>query len=117
MHGHSVTGTFSWIRQPRNITAAMGFDVFMPCEYTGVRSSGPLWRRNGETFTRHDPPLLHSVNGSGLIISDVNLSMNMSWYSCFLDLFTGYYESTRGYITVLTQAGISWKAIHNILAN
>ena len=102
----TATSTFSWIRQPSNITVAAGFNVFMLCEYTGVRASSPLWRRNGETFTRHDPPLRHSVNGSGLIISDATLLMNMSWYSCFLDLFSGYYENTRGYITVLTQAGI-----------
>lgn len=103
---HTVTCTFSWIRQPSNVTVLVGFDVFFPCEYLGL-SALPLWRRNGKTFSAHNPPRHHSINGSGLIISDVSLSMNMSWYSCFLDLFSGlYHESNIGYVTVITEAGI-----------
>ena len=76
----------------------------MPCEFTGVRAY-PLWKRNRMFFDRHNPPPYHSLNSSGLIISDVNLSMNMSSYSCYLDLFAGARESTVGFITVITHAG------------
>ena len=99
-----ITGGFSWIREPRNVTAVVGSDVFFPCEYSGVTAQ-PLWRRDGVTFDpQHDPPPKHSPNETGLVISDVDVSMNMTRYSCFLDLFLrGYYESSPGYITVVTR--------------
>lgn len=91
-----------WIKQPSNRTVYVGSDVYMPCEYSGV-SALPLWRRNGEVFDpNHDPPPQHYGNATGLIIADVDSSNNMTWYSCFFDLFSGARESTVGYIIVLS---------------
>lgn len=68
----------------------------------------PLWKLNGNTFDPdHNPPPKHSrsPNRTGLIIADIDPSMNLNKYSCFLDLFTGELESNSGYLTVI--AGIN----------
>ena len=95
-------GQFSWIRQPRNLTAVIGSDVFIPCEFSGVGHIRPYWRHNNnELFHTLDLPPGYSFNNSGLIINEIMASMNMSSYSCYLDLFDGAQESSVGYITLV----------------
>lgn len=101
-------GQFSWTRQPRNLTAVVGSSVFIPCEFSGVGRVRPYWRHNdNELFHTLDLPPGYSFNDSGLIINEITASMNMSSYSCYLDLYDGPQESSVGYITVtLVDIGI-----------
>lgn len=95
-------GQFVWIQQPRNMTVTVGSDVFIPCEYSGVGSMWipPDWMHNEEMFHTLMLPLQYSYNQSGLIIHNITLAMNMDRYSCRVELFSGYHESTVGIITV-----------------
>ena len=89
------------------MTVIVGSDVFIPCEFSGAGQALPHWRHNSDMFYSLSVPPGHTFNGSGLIVSNIQESMDMDSYSCFIDLFNGYYESTIGFITVLTQVGVT----------
>ena len=86
-----------------NTTASVGSQAFIPCILSGIsRSVIPSWFINGRSLTVTTLPNKHRYNGSGIIIRDVDLIMNMNSYSCVFDLVSGYFESTIGHLTVLT---------------
>ena len=77
-----------FVEEPQNVTVPEGVDVFFPCSYQGI-SGVPTWRISKQVFISSDLPPKHSFNGSGLIVHNVDLSLNMTSYSCFFSVYQG----------------------------
>ena len=83
--GHGVI----FIHQPQDTTTVSGNDVFFPCTYTGTRGV-PHWLVNQTSAHFVSAlPSKHSYNGSGLIVHNVEVSMNATKYQCCFELHLG----------------------------
>ena len=83
-----MLGQIVFSQEPKNVTVFEGMDAFFPCTYHGT-SGIPTWRITNTSFATSALPPRHSYNGSGLVVSSVNLSLNMSSYSCFFSVYVG----------------------------
>ena len=99
-----------FIRQPNNTEAAIGKSVFFPCTYNGTRGA-PHWVVNQtHTYLVSALPSGHSHNGTGLIVDNVDISMNATKYQCCFEgpVGLGVIEqicSSAG--TLIISAGVS----------
>ena len=102
----SMAGQIVFLQEPKNVTVAEGKDAFFPCSYLGTNRS-PSWTINSHIFLISSLPPKHSYNGSGLIVSNVDLSLNMSSYSCSIVLVTrGRLNNTKSNTGFLLIAGL-----------
>ena len=106
VHGADVT----FIKEPHDITVYEGEDVFIPCDYTGILST-PSWIITTPNGNHMDTPSSwlpwkHVYNGSGIIINNVDLKLNMTTYKCILFIASEDFQrvlnftSTAGVLTV-----------------
>ena len=77
-----------FLQEPKNVTVAERTDAFFACSYRGT-SGVPSWRINNTVFVISALPPKHSYNGSGLVVSSVDLSLNMTSYTCFFSVYIG----------------------------
>ena len=70
------------------MTVFEGMDAFFPCYYHGT-SGIPTWRIGKTEFATSALPPPYFYNGSGLVVSNVDLSLNMTSYSCFFSVYVG----------------------------
>ena len=77
-----------FLQEPKNVTVIERMDAFFACSYRGT-SGVPAWKIARETFVTNSLPPKHSYNGSGLVVSSVDLSMNMTSYACFFSVYIG----------------------------
>jgi hypothetical protein len=98
-----------YTREPWNITTGLGKTVFFPCMYRGS-SVNPLWNISypdgtSKFVSTTRLPIKLQSNGTGLIISDVDESHNMTGYSCIFQAFDRdkivLVSSSVGILTVL----------------
>ena len=71
-----------FLQEPKNVTVAERMDAFFAYSYRGT-SGVPSWRINDTVFVISALPPKHSYNGSGLVVNSVDLSLNMTSYTCF----------------------------------
>ena len=98
----SVPGHIMFLQQPRNVTVPEGADAFFACTYNGT-TGVPDWKISNNVYVTLPPR--HSYNGTGLVVRNVDLSQNVTPYSCF---FTVYIEggqlidieSTTGFLLI-----------------
>ena len=93
-----------FLQEPKNVTVSEGLNAFFACTYNGT-SRVPVWRIANEVFVTSALPPRHSYNGFGLVVSRVELSLNMTSYSCFFSVYIGGgefmdIESTTGYLII-----------------
>ena len=79
----------TFMRKPQDTKAVVGNNAFFPCIYTGTRGV-PHWLIN-QTITHvvSQLPLGHSYNGTGLIVHNVDVSINATTYQCCFEIHTG----------------------------
>ena len=99
-----MPGQIVFLQEPKNVTVAEGMVAFFACTYTGT-TGVPVWRISNNVFVISALPPRHSYNGSGLVISSVDLSLNMNSYSCFFNVYARggqlkKIESTTGYLII-----------------
>ena len=93
-----------FLQEPKNMTVSEGMDAFFAC--TSNDTSGvPTWRIANHEFATSALPPRYFYNGSGLVVSSVDLSLNMTSYSCFFIVYVteGQFvdiESTTGFLYV-----------------
>ena len=93
-----------FLQEPKNVTVVESTDAFFACSYTGT-SDVPSWKIAGIIFVTSALPPKHSYNGSGLVVSNVDLSLNMSSYACFFSEYIGRgrfrdIESNTGFLII-----------------
>ena len=98
------SGQIVFLQEPKNVTVLEGADAFFACTYHGT-TGVPVWRIANDVFVASALPARHSYNGSGLVISNVDLSLNMNSYSCFFSIHIGGgqfmdIESTTGFLVI-----------------
>ena len=107
MHTHFIVVTF--LEQPTNISAVIKGQAYFPCRYTGTNKV-PAWNiintnREASQYTATTLPPFHYFNGTGLLITRVTESLNLTTYSCFFELNrAGPYKisSSNGTLFILT---------------
>ena len=78
-----------FMHQPQDTEAVSGNDAFFPCTYTGTRGA-PYWVVNQtHTYPVSALPPGHSHNGTGLIVDNVDISMNATKYQCCFEFHVG----------------------------
>ena len=87
-----------------NVTVAVGMNAFFPCSYNGT-TAAPTWRINNSISHNNKLPPKHSYNGSGLVVSNVDCSLNMTSYSCFFNVYVGGgqfmdFNSSTGFLII-----------------
>ena len=97
-------GRIVFLQEPKNVTVAEMTDAFFACSFHGT-SEVPSWRISNNDFVTSALPTRHSYNGSGLVISSVDFSLNMTSYACFFSVYVGRgqfeeIESDTGFLTV-----------------
>ena len=100
----SLPGQITISREPNNVTVTEGMDAFFACTYVGT-SGVPSWRIANHVFAINALPPRHLFNGSGLIVSNVDMSMNMTSYSCLFSVYIGEgrfrtMESNSGFLFI-----------------
>ena len=80
-----MSGQIVFLQEPANVTVAEGTTAFFACTYNGT-TAAPEWKINDRPYLLCSLPSRHSYDGSGLVVENVNLSMNMNSYSCFFEL-------------------------------
>ena len=99
----SMADQIDFLKEPNNVTVFEGNAAFFPCTFVGINVA-PRWRINNEMFVTSALPRGYSYNRSGLVISSVDLSLNMTSYSCFFSVYQGGrfmdIESTTGYLII-----------------
>lgn len=68
--------------EPQNLTVITGEDAYFPCIYSGIGVL-PEWSIAGRNYTVRNLPNNHDFNGSGLVVTNVNLLLNNWTYSCY----------------------------------
>ena len=99
----------TYVEQPANVSAVVMGQAYFPCRYTGTNKV-PEWNiidSNGLAmqYTATTLPSFHFYNGTGLLITKVDASLNLTTYSCFFDLDrAGPYTlaSSNGTLNILT---------------
>ena len=98
-----MQGQIVFLQEPKNITVFEGISAFFACTYEGI-DVAPRWRINNQTFVANALPDGHSYNRSGLVVSSVDLSLNMTSYCCFLSVIQGggfvKIESATGFLKI-----------------
>ena len=98
-----MPGQIVFLQEPKNVTVAEGMDAFFACTYLGT-SGVPVWRIANHEFVASTLPPRHSYNGSGLVVTNVDWSLNMNSYSCFFSVYQGGkfmdIESTTGFLII-----------------
>ena len=97
-------GRIVFLQEPKNVTVAERMDAFFACSYRGT-SEVPAWRISNNEFVTSALPERHSYNGSGLVITSVDLSLNMTSYACFFSVYVGRgqfeeIESDTGFLVI-----------------
>ena len=99
-----ILAQIMFLQEPKNMTVSEGMDAFFAC--TSNDTSGvPTWRIANHEFATSALPPRYFYNGSGLVVSSVDLSLNMTSYSCFFIVYVteGQFvdiESTTGFLYV-----------------
>ena len=99
-----ILAQIMFLEEPRNVTVSEGTDAFFAC--TSNDTSGvPTWRIANHEFATSALPPRYFYNGSGLVVSSVDLSLNMTSYSCFYIVYVteGLFvdiKSTTGFLYV-----------------
>ena len=96
-------------QQPEgNVTVGEGDNAYFPCTYDGI-STKPYWNitsANGQELivSTSRLPYKYYFNGSGLLVRNVDSSVNMTSYSCILQVFDRnkltFQHSTSGQLIV-----------------
>ena len=99
-----MLGQIVFIQQPKNVTVNENTDAFFPCTYFGT-TDVPTWRINDNDFVTSGLPPKHSYNGTGLVVHNVDLSLNNYSYSCFFLVYAGqggfiYIGSNTGFLNI-----------------
>ena len=99
-----MAGQITFLQEPKNVTVPEGADTFFACTYNGT-TGVPVWRITNNVFVTSALPPRHSYNGSGLVVSNVDLLLNMNSYSCFFNVHIGRgrfvdIESTTGFLVI-----------------
>ena len=77
-----------FLQEPKNMTVSEGMDAFFAC--TSNDTNGvPTWRIANHEFATSALPPRYFYNGSGLVVSSVDFSLNMTSYSCFFTVYVG----------------------------
>ena len=95
--------------------------AYFPCRYTGTIKV-PEWNiisNNGvaRQYTATTLPPFHYFNGTGLFITKIATSQNLTTYNCFFELNrAGFYKfvSTNGTLTLLTPVIFTTQGIGDI---
>ena len=100
----SVLGKIMFLQEPRNVTVSEGADAFFPCTYHGT-TGVPDWRISNNVFVTSVLPPRHSYNGSGLLVRNVDLSLNVTPYTCLFTVFVeggqiSDIESSTGFLLI-----------------
>ena len=105
-----ITGQIEFLEEPRNVTVVERTDAFFACSYRGIRGV-PSWRIDNIPFVISTLPPKHSYNGSGLVVSNVDLSLNMTSYACFFTVHIGrgQFKAIQSETGFLIIAGIHCK--------
>jgi len=93
-----------FLQHPKNVTVVESMDAFFACSFQGT-SGVPSWKIAHEVFVTSALPPKHSYNGSGLVVSIVDISLNMTSYACFFSVYIGQgrfqdFESKTGFLIV-----------------
>ena len=107
-----LPGQIVFLQEPKNITVLDGMDAFFACTYEGINGV-PSWRITNQIFVTNALPPRYSYNGSGLVVNSVDLSLNMTSYSCFFTVYQGGLrdiDSTTGFLIV---AGLHMSSSHS----
>ena len=67
---------------PQDNCVYEGEDAYFQCGYTGTRTR-PSWLINGMARSSTSLPLRHMLNRTGLIVTNVDTTMNNWTYACF----------------------------------
>ena len=99
-----MLGQIVFLQQPKNVTVNENTDAFFPCTYNGTYDV-PTWRINNNVFVTSGVPPKHSYNGTGLVVHNVDFSLNNYSYSCFFVVHAGQglfmdIESNTGFLNV-----------------
>ena len=99
-----MLGQIVFLQQPKNVTVNEDTDAFFPCTYNGTYGV-PTWRINNNDFVTSGLPPKHSYNGTGLVVHNVDFSLNNYSYSCFFEVYGGQgqisdIESNTGFLNV-----------------
>ena len=72
--------------QPQDVKTVIGNSAFFPCTYTGTRGV-PHWSVNQtDSYPDGALPSKHIYNGTGLIVRNVDMSMNATSYKCCFEV-------------------------------
>ena len=98
------SGQIVFLQEPKNVTVSEGAEAFFACTYHGT-TGVPVWRITNNVFVTSALPPRHSYNGTGLVVRNVDLSLNMNSYSCFFNVHIGGgrfvdIESTTGFLVI-----------------
>ena len=116
----SIAGQNGYLQQPKNVTVFEGMDAFFACSYIGINAV-PRWRITNQIFVSGALPPRYSYNGSGLVISSVDSSLNMTSYSCFFSVYQeGRFiniQSTTGYLIIagLFTNVLIYRTVHSLI--
>lgn len=92
-----------------NVTSIIGGQAYFPCTYEGTDVT-PGWRivhANGEAshYTATTLPINHYYNGMGLLVREIDQTLNLTVYSCFFKFnIAGSYRimSLNGTLKILS---------------
>lgn len=94
------------------MTVGNGKDAFFPCTYNGSFSF-PFWRIANQEYSPDNLPLKHYLNNTGIIVSNVNIMMNMWSYTCVVYTYNRTtnlwitHESSTGFLNVIDDTNMS----------
>ena len=86
---HFVGQDVTFIHQPQDTVVSIGSSAFFPCTYSGTRTV-PHWKVNNTRYTESALPSGLMYNGTGLIVHNVDLSMNATKYKCCFEIHLGW---------------------------
>ena len=101
-----MPGVVVFLQEPMNVTVSEGMNAVFPCHYSGTNAA-PTWKINNKTYHNNRLPPKHSYNVSahGLVVSNVDSSLNMTSYSCHFCVYAGggqfmHFESRTGFLII-----------------
>ena len=105
-HAHSHANAAAEIvftSQPQDAIVLTDQSVCFGCDYTGT-SNLPIWNITGTVYFTTSLPLVYKyIESSRLCIDHVTLSMNNSYYACYL---YGGPKSSTGHLTIIETTGV-----------
>ena len=107
-HAHSHANAAAEIvftSQPQDAIVLTDQSVCFGCDYTGT-SNLPIWNITGTVYFTTSLPLVYKyIESSRLCIDHVTLSMNNSYYACYL---YGGPKSSTGHLTIIETTGVAF---------